>query len=118
MVLVPFSYAGVNDFSLLANEVLTIPSTATISTAVCRNITVPGDIFVEDNETFMISVETSNPNDVIIGPSTATVTILDNDGKHIEHGVIGIRFKCVLEFVVTLYIDSHIVIAVAVFLSE
>ena len=82
MILVPFSYADVNDFSLLANELLTIPSTAAVSTAVCRDITVPGDMIVEDNETFIISVETSNPNDVIIGPSTATVTIVDNDGKY------------------------------------
>ena len=78
---VHFSYAGVNDFSLLANEVLTIPSTAAVSTAVCRDITVPGDMMVEDNETFTIAVETSNSNDVIMGPSTATVTIVDNDGK-------------------------------------
>ena len=52
-----------------------------VSTAVCRDITVPGDMIVEDNETFTISVETSNLNDVIMGPSTATVTIVDNDSK-------------------------------------
>ena len=90
VLLVPFSYAGANDFSLLANEVLTIPSTAAVSTAVCRDITVPDDMIVEDSETFTISVETSNPNDVIMGPSTATVTIVDNDSKSIQHGIIGI----------------------------
>ena len=47
----------------------------------CRDITVPGDTIVETNETFTISVETINLNDVIIGPSTATVTIVDDDGK-------------------------------------
>ena len=82
VILVPLSYAGANDFSMLANEDLTIPSTAAVSTAVCLNITVSGDMFVEDSETFTISVETSNPNDVIMGPSTATVTIVDNDGKY------------------------------------
>ena len=81
VILVNFSYAGASDFSLLANEVLTIPSTAAVSAAVCRNITVPADMVVEDNETFTITVETSNSNDVIMGPSTATVTIVDNDGK-------------------------------------
>ena len=81
VILVLLSYVGANDFSLLANEVLTIPSTIAVSTAVCRDITVPGDMIVEDNETLAISVETSNPNDVIIGPSTATVTIVDNDSK-------------------------------------
>ena len=81
VILVDFSFAGASDFSLLANEVLTIPSTAAVSTAVCRDITVSSDMIVEDNETFTISVETSNLNDVIMGSSTATVTILDNDGK-------------------------------------
>ena len=81
MILVPFSYAGANDFSLLANEILTIPSTAAVGTAVCHNITVPGDMIVEDNEIFTITVETFNPNDVIMGPNTATVTIVENDGK-------------------------------------
>ena len=94
--LVPFSYAGANDFNLLANEVLTIPSTAAVSTAVCHDIPVPGDMIVEDNETFTITVEASNQNDVIIGPSTATVTILDNDSKSIQHGIICIiHLKCV-----------------------
>ena len=77
----PFSFAGASDFGMLGNEILTIPSTAAVSTAVCLNITIPGNMIVEDNETFTISVETSNPNDVIMGPSTATVTILDNDSK-------------------------------------
>ena len=52
-----------------------------VSTAVCRDITVPGDMIVEDNETFTITVETSNLNDVIMGPNTVTVTIVDNDSK-------------------------------------
>ena len=78
----------------------------------CHDITVPGDMMVEDNETFTISVEISNPNDVIMGPSTATVNILDNDGTYMEHGV---RFKCVLEFIVALCIGSYIVSAVMVF---
>ena len=47
----------------------------------CHNITVPDDMIMEDSETFTISVETINPNDVVIGPSTATVTIVDIDGK-------------------------------------
>ena len=98
MILVPFSCAGANDFSSLANEVLTILTTAAVSTTVCLNITVPDDIMVEDNETFTITVETSNLNDVIMGPSTATVTIVDNDSKSTQHGVKGI--VCVLDIIV------------------
>ena len=53
-----------------------------VSSFVCHNISVPDDIIVEDSETFTITVETSNQNDVIMGPTTAIVTILDDDGKY------------------------------------
>ena len=48
----------------------------------CHNISVTDDIIVESNETFTITVETSNPNDVIVVPSTVLVTIVDDDGKY------------------------------------
>ena len=57
----------------------------------CHNITVPDDMIMEDSETFTITVETTNPNDVIIGPSTATVTIVDVDGKLTDADIMGIR---------------------------
>ena len=82
MILVSFSYAGANDFSQLTNEVLSLPLTTAVSTAVCRDIGVTADMIVEENEMFTISVETSNPNDVIMGPTTATVTIVDDDSKY------------------------------------
>ena len=53
-----------------------------VSSFVCHNISVPDDIIVEDSETFTITVETSNQNDVIMGPTTAIVTILDDEGKY------------------------------------
>ena len=49
---------------------------------VCHNITVTDDMIVEGSETFIITVETSNPNNVIMGLNTAIVTIIDNDGKY------------------------------------
>ena len=85
VILAHFSFTGDNDFSYLANEVLTIPSAAAIGTVVCHNITVPDDMIMEDSETFTITVETINPNDVVIGPSTATVTIVDIDGRLTEN---------------------------------
>ena len=85
VILVSFSYVGANDFSQLTNEVLSLPSTVAVSTAVCRDIAVTADIIVEDNEIFTISVQSSNPNDVIMGLTTATVTIVDDDSKYIDH---------------------------------
>ena len=55
-----------------------------VSSFVCHNISVPDDMIVEDSEIFTITVETSNPNDVIMGPTTAVVTIIDDDGKCIQ----------------------------------
>ena len=77
-----FSVSGASDFSPLANEVLLIPFTTAISNSVCRDVNVTDDMIVEDNETFTITIETSNPNDVIMGPSIAIVTIVDDDGKY------------------------------------
>ena len=82
MILVFFSYTGANDFSQLTNEVLSLPSTMAVSTAVCRDIAVTADMIVEENEIFTISVQTSNPNDVIMGLTTATVIIVDGDSKY------------------------------------
>ena len=82
VILISFSYAGASDFSQLSNEVLSLPLTTAVSTAVCRDIAVTADMIVEENEIFTISVQTSNPNDVIMGPTTATVTIVDDDGKY------------------------------------
>ena len=75
------SFLGVSDFSPLANELLTIPSTMVVNNSICRNITVTDDMIVENSESFNITVETSNSNDVIMGLNTAVVTIEDDDSK-------------------------------------
>ena len=41
-------------------------------------------MMVENNETFTITVETSNPFDVLFGMNIATVTIVDNNSKLVE----------------------------------
>jgi len=84
VILVSFSYTGANDFSQLTNEVLSLPLTTAVSTAVCRDIAVTADMIVEDNEIFTISVQSYNPSDVIMGLTTATVTIVDDDSKYID----------------------------------
>ena len=76
-----FFISDESDFSPLANEVLAITSTMAVGSFVCHNISVTNDMIVEGSETFTITVETSNPNDVIMEPSTAIVTIVDGDSK-------------------------------------
>lgn len=66
------------------DTVVTFPSTAVINDTMCRNITTVDDVIMEGDEIFIITVVTSNLNDVVIGLSMATVTILDNDiGKDV-----------------------------------
>ena len=61
---------------------LSIPSTTGVSSSVCRDISVLDDMIAEDSETFTVTVETATPNDMIMGPTTAIVTIADDDGKY------------------------------------
>ena len=61
---------------------LAITSTMAVGSFVCHNISITDDMIVEGSETFTITVETSNPNDMIMGPSTAIATIIDDDGKY------------------------------------
>ena len=75
------SFSGASDFTPLENEVLTIPSTMAVSNSVCRSVNVTSDMIVEESESFNITVEMSNPNDVIMGLNTAAVTIEDDDSK-------------------------------------
>ena len=52
-----------------------------VGNSVCRSITITEDMIVEEIETFNITVETSNPNDMIMEQNTAVVTIVDDDGR-------------------------------------
>ena len=46
----------------------------------CVSIVVTSDLTLEENETFLAVLNSSDP-DVIIDPNTATVTILNDDGN-------------------------------------
>ena len=66
---------------MISNETLTIPSATAVGNSVCHSINVTNDMIVEESESFDITVEMSNPNDVIMGLNTAVVTIEDDDSK-------------------------------------
>ena len=52
------------------------------SSNICTLVQVIDDRLIESNETFEISIEFENPNDVVNGRNTTTVTIIDDDGKN------------------------------------
>ena len=70
------------DFLLLESEVV-IPSITARGEGVCvAAITILGDDTVEGNETFRVTIQPTNPNDMVpTSGSTANVTIVD-DGMH------------------------------------
>ena len=71
------------DFILLEREVV-VPSTTAQGEGVCvAAITILGDDIVEGNETFRVTIQPINPNDIIsTSGNTSTITIDDDDGMH------------------------------------
>ena len=53
----------------------------------CRLIPVNDDLVCEADETILVSVTTADPA-VNLSPSTAVVTIIDNDGKFLQQLVV------------------------------
>ena len=48
----------------------------------CRDITVNDDLICEADETILVSLTTAeDPSEVQLSPPSATVTIIDNDGR-------------------------------------
>ena len=71
------------DFVLLEGEVV-VPSTTVQGEGVCvAAINILGDDIVERNETFRVTIQPTNPNDIIsTSGNTSTITIVDDDGMH------------------------------------
>ena len=56
----------------------------------CRDITVNDDLICEADETIQVALTTAeDPNEVRLSPASATVTIIDNDGRSVTyHSVV------------------------------
>ena len=69
---------GGSDYtSVSSNEVF--PSGSTDTDTRCVNITLEDDEALERDETFTVTLTTSDPN-VMLGQDVTTVTVVDNDG--------------------------------------
>lgn len=89
-----------SDFQPLS-EVLTIPSTTTVGTTVCQNITVTilGDTVEEGDESFTVTVSATSPN--TITPTTAaTVTILDDGDGMLDNTEVLVLVTVVNETII------------------
>ena len=56
---------------------LAFPASITVS---CVNISISGDLDLEDNEVFTVQLDSSDQA-ILFRPSSATVTITDDDSK-------------------------------------
>ena len=73
-----FSALAFSDFNI-AQPDLTFNSGSTDNTAECVNIIIEDDEALEGDQTFTVTLSTSDPS-VMFGTRTATITITDNDG--------------------------------------
>ena len=74
---------GSADYILLEGEVIIPPTTVQDQVVCVAAVAIFGDDIVEGNETFQLIIQPTNPLDMVsMGRNTATVTIVDDDGKH------------------------------------
>ena len=80
-----------NDFDGVMNITFQ-PGDSVSSGPRCLNISTTDDTFLEEDETLVLTLTTSDPR-VIISPDTHTLTIRDNDSKfRIIHATSLIRY--------------------------
>ena len=70
---------GGRDF-LVLNQDLTITA-ASNGSRECFDITIIDDSIIEDTESFQVSLTSATENVVVTNSSSATVRIIDNDGR-------------------------------------
>ena len=70
------------DFSVNESRLLAFSPSA--STELCLTIDIEQDDIVEDNETVSLQLLSTN-NRIIFDPGSATITITDDDSKHIKN---------------------------------
>ena len=78
-------HTGEGDYNMETYQRLVISPTDVSKdmAIVCQEITILGDIVIEDDEFFKFNIVTINPLDIVSGPDTGNVTILDDDGRSV-----------------------------------
>ena len=72
-----------DDDYTLVNSLLNFTSGSSNNATKCQDITISDDIVIEDNQTFTVTLSTTDP-DVLLGESLLTISIIDNDGQFIH----------------------------------
>ena len=88
-----YPFAGVEDYSPVSNiELLFQPASA--SQPQCVDIQLVDDSVLENNETFLVTLSSSD-SAVLTNPNAATVTINNDDGKMLQYTLQ----HCTLKFI-------------------
>ena len=66
------------DFELNPTTVQRTFQPETANQSHCINITISGDVILEDDENFFVVLDSNEPR-IILNPNTSVVTILDNN---------------------------------------
>ena len=69
-----------DDFVALVDVIFSIPSGSLAGTITCFDVSVHGDVIMEEPETFAVNIATVNSNDVISTPQFRVRIIDDADG--------------------------------------
>jgi len=77
------------DYTPISSQIVFDPSNQ--NQPLCRTITVIDDLICEADESFLVTLTTTeNPAEVILNPSVGSVTIVDNDGKSLYISLSGV----------------------------
>ena len=68
-----------SDYTSISSTI-TFLSGSTDSTSQCVNISVTDDAALEGNQTFTVTLTTSDPDVLLLGNDMTVITIEDNDG--------------------------------------
>ena len=74
----PFISTAQTDFELNSMTAQRTFQPETANQSQCINITISRDVILEDDESFFVVLDSSEPR-IILNPNTSVVTILDNN---------------------------------------
>ncbi len=70
-----------DDYSLDSSMASFMPGSIPANERICSTFQPRDDRFIEDVESFDITISTTNPLDIIVGSNIFNIDIYDDDGK-------------------------------------
>ena len=74
------SFSAGEDFVEITNQTLTFSNSSSNGTELCSNITIIDDMTFESNETFMVTLSSSDPDVRLLNNASVITIVEDRDG--------------------------------------